>query len=200
MLRSSNRGFTLIELMIGLAVIGILLGLALPAFDRFLQNTKIRNAAELTISGLNLARAEALRRNGIVRFQLVSDLTASCTASGGSLSWVVSLSDPAGACNVDPSETTAPRIIQKRSALDGTAGVVIATSGGSGVVYTGLGRVSTAGGNITQIDLSTASGICEHLDPVNGDRRCLRVLISAGGQAKMCDPKIVDNTDPRYCI
>src|SRR3954469_13902872 len=125
--------------MIGIGVIGILLGLALPAFDRFLQNTKIRNAAELTISGLNLARAEALRRNSIVRFQLVSDLTASCTASGSSLSWVVSLSDPVGACNVAPSDTTAPRIIQKRSALDGTAGGLNPTGGGNSRGDAGLG-------------------------------------------------------------
>src|SRR3954464_14796145 len=100
--------------MIGIGVIGILLGLALPAFNRFLQNTKIRNAAEMTISGLNLARAEALRRNTAVRFQMVRDLTASC-ADTASVSWVVSLSDPAGACNVAPSDTTAPRIVQKRS-------------------------------------------------------------------------------------
>jgi type IV fimbrial biogenesis protein FimT len=196
-LRPSDRGFTLIELMIGLAVMGILLAVAVPAFDRFLQNTKIRNAAELTITGLNLARAEALRRNTNVRFQLVSDLTASCSASGSSLSWVVSLSDPAGACNAAPSDTTAPRIVQKRSALEGTAGVVAAATGGSGVVYTGLGRVSSGG--LTQIDLSTMQGTCEHLD-ANGNRRCLRILISTGGQARMCDPKVADNTDPRFCI
>jgi len=197
-LRHLHAGFTLIELMIGLAVMGILLAVALPAFDQFLQNTRIRNAAEMTISGINLARAEALRRNSQVRFALVSDLTASCAVTGSSLSWVVSLSDPAGACNADPSDTTAPRIIQKRSALEGTAGVVIATAGGSTLVYNGLGRISSGG--ITQIDLSTAQGTCEHVDTANGNRRCLRILISAGGQARMCDPKVADNTDPRFCI
>jgi type IV fimbrial biogenesis protein FimT len=197
MLNASNRGFTLIELMIGLVVMGILLAVALPAFDRFLQNTKIRNAAEMTISGLNLARAEALRRNTPVRFQMVSDLTASCTDTA-SVSWVVSLVDPAGACNVAPSDTTAPRIVQKRSGLDGTSGIVVAATGGSAIVYNGLGRASSAG--LTQIDLSTLQGVCEHVDPVAGNRRCLRILISAGGQARMCDPKIADNTDPRYCI
>jgi type IV fimbrial biogenesis protein FimT len=196
-LKSPNRGFTLIELMIGLVVMGILLAVAMPAFNRFLQNTKIRNAAEMTISGLNLARAEALRRNTAVRFQMVSDLTASC-ADTASVSWVVSLSDPAGACNVAPSDTTAPRIVQKRSGLDGTSGIVVAATGGSGIVYNGLGRASSA--SLTQIDLSSLQGTCEHVDPVAGNRRCLRILISAGGQARMCDPKIADNTDPRFCI
>jgi len=197
-LSRSNRGFTLIELMIGLAVLGILLAVALPAWNRFLQNTKIRNAAELTISGLNLARVEAMRRNTAVRFQLVSDLTSSCSASTSGLSWVVSLTDPSGACNQAPSESTAPRIIQKRSGLEGTAGVVLAATGGSGAVFNGLGRVTSGG--LTQIELSSMQGTCEHVDPTNGTRRCLRIVISAGGQARMCDPKVADNTDPRFCI
>jgi type IV fimbrial biogenesis protein FimT len=197
-LSSRRAGFSLIELMIGLVVLGVLLAVALPAFSTFLQNTKIRNAAEMTISGLNLARVEAMRRNSLVRFQLVSNLTASCSASANSLSWVVSLSDPAGLCNIAPSDTTAPRIIQKRSGAEGTAGIVLSATGGSGAVFNGLGRMSAAG--LTQIDLSSGAGVCQHVDPANGTLRCLRVLISTGGQAKMCDPKIADNTDPRYCI
>jgi len=200
-LKRPQSGFTLIEMMIGLAVMGILLAVALPAFNQFLQNTKIRNAAEATMTGLNLARAEALRRNASVRFTLVSDLTASCSATGSSASWVVSLADPTGACDQAPSDTTAPRIVQKKSGLEATAGVVVAATGGSSVVFTGLGRLpSTGGPYISQIDLSTAQGTCEHIDPVNGDRRCLRILISAGGQARMCDLKVTDNTDPRFCI
>lgn len=199
--RPHSGGFTLIEMMIGLAVMGILLSIALPAFNQFLQNTKIRNAAESTITGLNLARAEALRRNSIVRFTLVSDLTSGCTASGSSASWVVSLADPAGACDQAPSDTTAPRIVQKKSGLEATAGVVLATTGGNFVSYTGLGRLpSTGGPYISQIDISTLQGVCEHVDPVNGTRRCLRILISTGGQTRMCDPKVTDNTDPRFCI
>lgn len=199
--RPHGGGFTLIEMMIGLAVMGILLGIALPAFNQFLQNTKIRNAAESTITGLNLARAEALRRNATVRFTLVSDLTSSCSATSSSASWVVSLADPTGACDQAPSDTTAPRIVQKKSGLEATAGVVVAASGGNFITYTGLGRLPTTGGPyISQIDLSSVQGVCEHVDPVNGTRRCLRILISAGGQTRMCDPKITDNTDPRFCI
>lgn len=192
-----KRGFTLIELLIGLAVMGILLSIALPAFSRFLQNTKIRNAAELTVTGLNLARAEAMRRNSSVRFQMVSDLTAGCSASNASLNWVVSVADPTGACDQAPSDTAAPRIIQKRSGLEGTAGVAVSTNGGSGAVFNGLGRVTSGG--LTQLDFSSTQGTCEHVDPANGTRRCLRILLSTGGQAKMCDPAVGDNTDPRYC-
>ena len=90
----TQRGVTLIELMIGIAVFGILLSLAIPAFTQFLQNQKIKNAAETTMHGLTLARGEAVRRNAAIRFQFVSDLTSGCALSASALNWVVSVSDP----------------------------------------------------------------------------------------------------------
>ena len=80
-----------------------------------------------------------------------------------------------------------PRDIEKRSATEGTRNVVVATNGGTTATFTGLGRLS--GGGITQIDFSNATGTCEHLDVLNGTMRCMRVLLSPGGEARMCDPK-----------
>lgn len=194
----AQRGVSLIELMIGLAIAAILLTVALPAFSVFLQNTQIRNAAESALAGLTLARAEAIRRNATVRFQFVSSLASGCALSSSSLNWIVSLSDPTGLCDVAPSETTAPRAIQKRSATEGTLNVTLATTGGSTVVFNGLGR--TVGTGMTQLDFASTRGVCQHIDAVNGTMRCLRVLLSTGGQAKLCDPKVLDTTDPRSCL
>jgi type IV fimbrial biogenesis protein FimT len=196
-LTSLQRGVTLIELMIGLAIVGFLMMLALPAFSTFLDNTKIRNAAETTLAGINLARAEAIRRNATVRFQLVSTLTSGCALSATSMNWVVSLADPTSACDAAPSET-APAIVQKKSASEGNASVNVTTVGGSTLVFSGLGRVNGAG--ITQFDFSNNSGTCEHLDATNGTMRCLRILVTSGGQAKLCDPKVSAATDPRRCV
>lgn len=191
------RGFSLIELMVALVIIGVFITMGVPAFALFLQNTQIRNAAETTLSGINLARAEAIRRNAAVRFQLVTDLTSACNTSSTSLSWVVSLADAAGACDEMPSETVAPRIVQKKSALEGSRNALVTTSGGAVLVFNGLGRVSGAG--ITQINFSNVAGTCEHVDPTNGTMRCLQIRVSTGGQPKMCDPKVTDTTDPRHC-
>jgi type IV fimbrial biogenesis protein FimT len=199
-LKRAQPGFSLIELMIGLAIITILLVLGLPAFHIFLQNTQIRNAAETTLAGITLARVEAVRRNATVRFQLVSNLTSGCALSASSLDWVVSQADPSGACDAVPSETVAPQIIQKKSAREGSSNVTVATTGGSTLVFNALGRV--AGGGITVLDFSNTNGTCEHVDAVNGTMRCLRILVSVGGQVKMCDPKVPLNSppvDPREC-
>jgi type IV fimbrial biogenesis protein FimT len=190
------RGFSLVELLIGLAILSILVSLGGPAFFTFLQNSRIRNAAETTLGALNLARAEALRRNTTVRFQFVSDLSTDCALSAASLAWVVSLEDPTSNCDVAPSDTVAPRIVQKRSATEGTDNVVSAATGGSTLTFTGLGRA--AAGGITQIDFSNSTRACEHVD-VNGTMRCLRIIVTTGGQAKLCDPKVTSATDPRFC-
>jgi type IV fimbrial biogenesis protein FimT len=196
-MRRAAQGVSLIELMIGLLIVAIVLFVGVPSFTIFLQNTQIRNAAENTLAAINLARAEAIRRNAPVRFQLVSTLTDACTLSNTSLSWVVSLSNPAGLCGTAPSDTVAPQIVQKQPGADGAQNVAVATTGGSTIIFTGLGRVSGAG--ITQLDFSNVTGTCEHVDLVNGKMRCLRVLVTTGGSAKLCDPKVTAATDPRYC-
>ena len=188
---------TLIELMIGLAIVALVLFVAVPSFGIFLQNSQIRNAAGSVLNGLELARNEAIRRNAPVRFQFVSDLTASCALSTTSLAWVVSQADPAGACDTAPSDTVAPQIIQSRSATEGTSNARVTLTGGSTVVFTGLGRVQIGG--ITQIDITNTSGTCQYADPTNGTMRCMRILVSSGGQSRMCDPQVTAATDPRKC-
>lgn len=196
-----GRGFTLTELMIGIAIVAILLVMALPNFTIFMQNTQIKNAAETALAGISLARVEAVRRNVAVQFNLVSDLTAACALSATSANWVVSLQSPAGLCDVAPSDVNPPQTIQAKSAQEGTRNVAVATSGGAALTFNSLGRVSGAG--ITQLDFSNPTGgVCEHVDPVNGTMRCLRILVSTGGQVKMCDPKLPVMTppvDPREC-
>ncbi|HSH08325.1 MAG TPA: GspH/FimT family pseudopilin [Burkholderiales bacterium] len=193
---------TIIELMIGLAIVAIVLFVAVPAFTIFLQNQQIKNAAQTVMQGLNTARAEAIRRNQPVRFQFVSDLTAGCALSTSSLAWVVSLVNPAGNCEATPGDMgTAAQIVEKRSATEGTRNVVVVATGGDTAVFTGLGRLTGAG--MTQIDFSNSTGICEHLDATNGTMRCMRVQIAPGGEARMCDPKVAVPTppaiDPRAC-
>ena len=196
--RVAARGFSLIELMVALVIIAVFITMGLPAFSQFLQNTQIRNAAQTTMAGLNLARAEAIRRNTLVRFQLVSDLTGGCSLNAGALNWVVSLADPSGACDAAPSDTAAPRIVQKRSSSEGSRNAVVATTGGAAIVFNGLGRVS-GGLGITQLNFSNITGTCEHLDATNGTMRCLQIRVSSGGQVKLCDPKVGDTADPRHC-
>jgi type IV fimbrial biogenesis protein FimT len=64
------RGFTLIELMIGLAIFAILLFLAAPTMVQFMGNTRIRNIADSIAQGAKQAQVEAIKRNRDVEFTI----------------------------------------------------------------------------------------------------------------------------------
>ncbi len=202
-----ERGVTLIEMVIGMVIVSLLLTLAMPSFTTFIQNTQIRNAAETTLQGINIARTNAVRLDTAVRFQLVSDFSSACVLSPTTLNWIVSLADPTGLCNVTPVgdnaslaavTATDPQIVQEQSAREGSANVTVATIGGPSIVFNGLGRVVGAG--TTQMDFTNpAGGTCQYVDPTNGKMRCLRLQVATGGQTKLCDPQVGDPTDPRIC-
>jgi type IV fimbrial biogenesis protein FimT len=192
---AKRMGFTLIEVAITLVVLALVLMLGLPNLNTWVQNMQIRAAAESIHGGLQLARAEALRRNAAVRFQLVDTVGSDCALAAGGTNWIVSLADPTDACDVDPSETAAPFIMQKRSGAEGSPNAAVTATGGSTVAFNGLGRVT--GAAITQIDITNpGGGACQ---TAAGPMRCLRITVANGGQVRMCDPAVTDNTDPRFC-
>lgn len=64
--RSAETGFTIVELVIALAILAIILGLAVPSMQTYILNQRVRNASFDLTSDLLLARAEATKRNADV--------------------------------------------------------------------------------------------------------------------------------------
>jgi len=213
-MRTSQRGFTIVEVMISLVVLGVLIGLGAPGFVEWLQNQQIRAAAEATLNGLQVARGEAVRRNAPVRFQLVSDLTSTCVLASDSVtapvsvSWVVSLADPAGACDAitDSGQPVPPpgRILQRRTSAEGSPNararsVFVPSPPGppaqaaSTVTFAALGNVianADATPSINKIDMTNIN--------FTGATRPLRIIVSSGGSVRMCDPALA-LPEPRGC-
>ena len=171
--RHSRQGFTLIELMIGLGLVGILALFAVPAFQHWVQNSQIRNGAEGIMNGMQIARAEAVRRNVVIQFVIT-------TGSG----WTI-------------AAASAPTVIlQSRVAEEGSsnAAITITPAGADRVSFNGMGWISPnadASNAITSIDVTSATMTGSELRP-------LRVVVSTGGSPKMCDPA-VPSTDTRAC-
>lgn len=193
-----SAGFTVVEMMIAVAVLGILVALGMPSFATFIRNSQVRSSAENMQSGLNLARSEALRRNSRVSFWMVTDLTAGCTLSGTGNSWVVSMANPTGKCQVASSETVAPQLIQSRSGNDSTGAVTLSAIGGGGgasscVTFNGFGQVEdtcTGGGTpITQVQFTAATA----------GTKSLQVRVTPGGAIRMCNPAMTNADDPTFC-
>lgn len=75
-----QQGFTLIELMITITVLGILLAVALPSFTEALLGGKLGSYANSFVASAYLARGEAIKRNAVVQLCASSNGT-SCTGS-----------------------------------------------------------------------------------------------------------------------
>jgi type IV fimbrial biogenesis protein FimT len=78
-----QRAFTLVELLVTIAVVAVALTLAAPQAAGMIANHKVKNVAQDVLDALHLARAEAVRRNAPVRFALLdAGWTVTQVASG----------------------------------------------------------------------------------------------------------------------
>lgn len=68
-------GFTLIELMVTLAILAILLMLATPSFTEWRRDAQLRAIANNLVNSLSIARSEALKRNQPVRLAFITEGT-----------------------------------------------------------------------------------------------------------------------------
>jgi type IV fimbrial biogenesis protein FimT len=201
----STAGFSLIELMVTLAVLGALLMAVTPLVRDWMLDTEIRNAAESISSGLNRARAEAVRRNEPVLFSLVSNvdhpgtLDNNCTVSSTSASWVVSLDPPAGHCADTLGTTTGTRLVARHARGDGSPGVTVEVRDAACGSTTGLGQVLFNGfGRAQAVPAPMRCIVVRH--PGSSSTRTLHLVLNNGGTVRTCDPAVTDPRDTRRCL
>jgi type IV fimbrial biogenesis protein FimT len=57
-----HRGFSIVELMLALGILGLLLAFAAPSYSRWIAGRRLANHAEFLVESLNAARSEAVKR------------------------------------------------------------------------------------------------------------------------------------------
>src|SRR5687768_3482294 len=91
------RGFTLVELMVTVAVMAILMTAAVPSFVDFFERNRVRGAADGVISVVSDARAEAVKNALDVNISMGGGGTAWCV--GGNAALPPAGGNPAGAAD-----------------------------------------------------------------------------------------------------
>jgi type IV fimbrial biogenesis protein FimT len=82
-----QSGFTLVELMVTIAIAAILLGLGVPSFRTLIENNRIAAASNDIVTALQFARSEAVKRAVLVDFCGTAD-QVTCVAAGATGSLV----------------------------------------------------------------------------------------------------------------
>lgn len=190
-------GVSIIELLIGIAIISLLMVMGAPSFNLWIQNTQVRTAAESIQNGLQIARTEAVRRNANVRFNL--------TNADGTVAWsvdcvTVTADCPAGIQTRGGGEGgTNARVGISVAALPSpipanhfNTAIAAGTGLPAGVTFDGIGRIPTAnvGTDVARIDVTNAA---------RADARRMVIVIGSGGQTRMCDPAIALASNPQGC-
>lgn len=171
----AHRGFSLVELMIALAIFAMLVVASVPMYGQFVANTQIRTATESMLTGVRLAQTEAVKRNGTVEFLL----------------------DPATGWTVnDVSDPNNVATIRTESFVTGSKQTTVTAANAlSRVTFSGLGRIFPKNpvdntNPLAQIDVTTSTN-------VSGPRN-LRLVIGTAYGIKVCDPGRA-STDPAGC-
>lgn len=86
--RIGSSGFTLVEIMVTIAVMAILMGIAIPSFTEVMLGSKLGSYANNLSSSALLARSEAIKRNERITL-CVSLAGTACEAGSWEQGWIV---------------------------------------------------------------------------------------------------------------
>jgi prepilin-type N-terminal cleavage/methylation domain-containing protein len=152
---SRDGGFSLVEMMVTIAVLGIALGIAIPSFRDFVASSKVKNAAYDLTAMLSQARSEATKRNANVAVELVSG------------AWSIAAPDVATGTVILRREAFSAVTLTCKTGPGCPASGVSWPTGG--IIYASNGRLATRVTPAPAIDVtSTESGI----------RRCISIELS----------------------
>lgn len=88
-MKRAQTGFTLMELMVSLTVLGILLGFAVPSFREFTRNNRVTAVQNDLVTAFTVARSEALKRSMPVSICASTDGTSCATNDDWNRGWIV---------------------------------------------------------------------------------------------------------------
>ncbi len=133
-MQKHSRGFTLLELMLVMAIVAILAGVALPSMSSFITTGRISGAADVIKNEFEWARTEAVKDNDTIKITFITGAN-----------WCIGIDDTGGACDCSSASCTVNGQPKNISYAD-YDGLTLSTSGGlSSVTINPTGIADTSG-------------------------------------------------------
>ena len=187
------RGFTLIELMVTLALLALLLGLAVPFITTAIRNASVRSTTEALQNGLRVAQAESVRRNRQVVFSLTNaEPSLNSAAAANGVNWAI---------HTVPSAFNAEEkheFIQGGALSDLARGVTI--EGPASICFSSAGRLAENDDPAVKDATCKLEQLVTYTVKSQGADRPLSVQVTLGGQVRMCEPtQKLSSESPQGC-
>jgi type IV fimbrial biogenesis protein FimT len=171
------RGFTLVEVMVVIAIIAILTMIAAPSFKSMIQTSSMRSAVNSFLADMRYARSEAMRRGGnivLCRSDNPEAATPSCSTASGTNGWVsgwVIYADQNSSGAIDSGE-----VLRVQGPINSIDSIMQTSSGGArnSLEFTATGRFTLS----STLSLQFGGG-----NFANDMQRI--VCVSVGGRARI---------------
>ena len=182
-LACTQRGFTLVELMVVIAILATLAMLAVPSFNQIIASTRLTTATNDLYTSLAQAKSDAIRRGTRVTL-CPSDDGGTCTTTW-TVGWITF---------VDSTRTTSLPVVDAGETL-----LQANQYSSDAIVYrTGLNYVSFASdGSARQIDgafVNTTIRVCSTSKRLTNDNRARDISIFRTGRMTIAKPTGVAST------
>lgn len=178
---SLQTGYTLTEVLVVVAIVGILTAMAVPSFTQMMQRQLVDSQVSSLVSAMRLARAEAVKRGQQVTLcptNNPNDNLPVCAVGNPDWSrgWVVFVDNGPNVRTLDAGET----IISVQQAVDGSGGISNNTLNSIVFLPTGL---PMGGVQSTFAVLPSGSG-------ATGSPLVRNIVLSAPGRVRIDKPNI----------